>query len=258
MIKMGFAEDQAPYSSGTQNSRYWTESWVGGWAFCPSCGHTKLGKFPNNSPVADFYCLACPEQYELKSTKSRFGRRVVDGALGVMQQRLAANNNPNLFLLSYDRRQLEVIDMMVIPKRFFVPEIIEGRKPLSASARRAGWTGCNIVLERIPASGKIYLVQNKQAQRRDHVLSEWQRTLFLQHEGLAARGWLIEVMRCIESLGKRTFDLEEVYGFESRLAGLYPNNKHVREKIRQQLQRLRDCGYLDFQSRGSYTLRPPR
>jgi hypothetical protein len=30
----------------------------------------------------------------------------------------------------------------------------------------------------------------------------WRDTLFLREEGLAARGWLIEVMRCVERIGR--------------------------------------------------------
>jgi hypothetical protein len=36
---------------------------------------------------------------------------------------------------------------------------------------------------------------------------------------------------------------------------LHPNNTHVRDKIRQQLQVLRDLNLLDFLGSGSYRLR---
>jgi len=36
---------------------------------------------------------------------------------------------------------------------------------------------------------------------------------------------------------------------------LHPNNAHVRDKIRQQLQVLRDLGLLEFLGSGSYRLR---
>jgi type II restriction enzyme len=42
--------------------------------------------------------------------------------------------------------------------------------------------------------------------------------------------------------------------FEDKLGKLYPNNNNVRPKIRQQLQFLRDNGYLEFLSRGRYRL----
>lgn len=61
-------------------------------------------------------------------------------------------------------------------------------------------------------------------------------------------------MRCVEKIGKNEFTLEDVYRFENELSILHPENKHIRDKIRQQLQILRDKGYLDFVSRGYYRL----
>jgi type II restriction enzyme len=141
-----------------------------------------------------------------------------------------------------------------VPKHFFVREIIEERKPLAPTARRAGWVGCNILLNQIPVSGKIFLVQNWAPLSKELVLRQWQKTLFLRDEGVEARGWLIEVMKCVENIGKREFQLGDVYAFEAALSRLYPENRHVRQKIRQQLQVLRDRGYLDFVGRGYYRL----
>jgi type II restriction enzyme len=168
---------------------------------------------------------------------------------------LGSPNNPNLFLLNYDLKQFGVTNLFVVPKQFFVREIIEKRKPLAPTARRAGWVGCNILLGEIPASGKIFLVRDGQLAPKEAVLAQWQKTLFLRDEGVEARGWLIEVMKCVELIGKREFQLEDVYAFESRLSQIYPDNNNVRPKIRQQLQVLRDRGYLDFVSRGYYRLR---
>jgi len=62
-------------------------------------------------------------------------------------------------------------------------------------------------------------------------------------------------MRCIDKLGKKKFTLDEVYAFENKLSLLHPENRHIKDKIRQQLQVLRDKGYLEFTSRGNYRLR---
>ena len=78
---------------------------------------------------------------------------------------------------------------------------------------------------------------------------------FLREQNQDARGWLLEVMKCVETLGKHEFQLDEVYAFESRLSRIYPGNQNVKPKIRQQLQFLRDRGYLEFVSRGFYRLR---
>lgn len=48
------------------------------------------------------------------------------------------------------------------------------------------------------------------------------------------------------------FTLSDVYAHEAALAALYPGNHNVRPKIRQQLQVLRDRGWLEFNGRGTY------
>ncbi len=254
-MKLGFEESQAAYSSGSQKARSWTESWVSTWAYCPNCGAAKISRFPNNSPLADFLCDACKEEFELKSQKSKFGTKVADGAYKTKCERLAASNNPNLLLMNYDLKTLAVVNLLIVPKHFFVRDIVEQRKPLKPTARRAGWVGSNILLDRIPESGKIHIVQNGIIRPKDLVLEEWQKTLFLRAEPLETRGWLLDVMKCVESLGEREFTLDEVYAFERRLGDLYPGNQNVRPKIRQQLQFLRDRGFIDFVSRGRYRLR---
>ena len=60
--------------------------------------------------------------------------------------------------------------------------------------------------------------------------------------------------KCIELLNKRTFSLNEMYSFEKFLELKHPNNKNVQAKIRQQLQTLRNYGYLEFINRGEYKL----
>lgn len=69
-----------------------------------------------------------------------------------MIERITSTSNPDLFIMQYENMQ--VSNLMVIPKFFFTPDIIEKRKPLSENARRAGWVGCNILIDDIPKQGK--------------------------------------------------------------------------------------------------------
>jgi Dam-replacing family/Dam-replacing HTH domain len=255
-MKLQFDEATIAYTSGSQTARVRTEQWVRDRVYCPNCGGPNIRAFPNNSPLADFYCTACNEEYELKSKRGRFGKKVLDGAYHAKCERLAASNNPSLFLLNYDLQKLHVTNLFVVPKHFFVREIIEERKPLAATARRAGWIGSHIRLDRIPVSGKIFIVRGGMAEPKEAVLAQWQRTLFLRDQPVEARGWLVEVMKCVDSIGRAEFDIADAYAFETQLAQLYPGNRNVRPKIRQQLQFLRDRGYLEFTSRGHYRLRP--
>lgn len=255
-MQLTFDESLAErYTSASQKARVLTEDWVDRSVFCPNCGYSDIDKYPNNRPVADFYCSNCKEQYELKSKQKSVGTKIVDGAYHTMIERLESNNNPNFFLLNYDLRTLAVLNFFVIPKHFFVPNMIEKRKPLAITARRAGWVGCNVLLETIPATGKIYFIRNRKIENKNTVMAEWSKTLFLREESnLSTRGWLLDVMHSIDKLEKQEFTLAEIYKFEKELGELHPGNKHVRDKIRQQLQVLRDRGYLKFLSRGHYKL----
>lgn len=255
-MKLTFDENVATnYKSAPQRARVLTEDWVDSYVYCPNCGHLEIDKYPNNQPVADFLCSNCREDYELKSKQDSVGSRIVNGAYRTMLERLQDSHNPNLFLLNYDPQKFSVLNFFVIPKHFFVPEIIEKRKPLAPTARRAGWIGCNILLKNIPQSGKIFYIKNGVVQPKKNVLADWKKTLFLREEKeIPAKGWILDVMRCVEKLSKKEFTLDDVYAFEKDLSSLHPENKHVKDKIRQQLQFLRDKGYLDFVSRGYYQL----
>ena len=245
----------AKYKSTSQKARVLTEYWVNKSVFCPNCGHLNIDKHPNNQPVADFYCSNCGEDYELKSKQNSIGMKILDGAYRTKMERLRSNSNPNLFVLNYNLQNLSVLDFFVIPKYFFIPEIIEERKPLSENARRAGWIGSNILLQKIPQAGKIFLVRDQRVRSKEKVLAEWQKILFLQEEKeISARGWLLDIMRYIEKLGKREFALNDIYAFENELSILHPDNKYIRDKIRQQLQFLRDKNYLKFLGNAKYKL----
>ena len=148
------------------------------------------------------------------------------------------------------------MNFLVIPKHFFTSEIIEKRKPLSSKARRAGWVGCNILLDTIPNSGKIFYIKDKQLESKDKVLEIWNKMSFLkENKSLESKGWLLDIIQCIENLNKNSFTLSDIYNFEVYLKVKHPDNNNIRAKIRQQLQVLRDNRYLDFISRGKYKLR---
>ena len=149
----------AAYSSGCQKVRAMSERWASANVYCPACGAGEITKLGNNRPVADFFCGRCDEIFELKSQSARIGRKVPDGAYVTMIQRITGDGNPNFLLLRYDKIELKVIELEVIPKHLFYPSMIERRKPLGPAARRAGWEGCNIILDGIPGSGRIALVR---------------------------------------------------------------------------------------------------
>ncbi len=222
--------------------------------YCPSCGERPLTDYKNNKPVADFYCGLCAEDFELKSTKNKFGKKITDGAYDTMIARLQSDSVPSLMLLRYTVLDKMVHDLSVIPKQFFVTDLIERRKPLSKNARRAGWVGCNILIDKVPKAGRITLVENRIAKPKEIVLDKWAKTQFLREQSLSKKGWVLDVLNCVEEIGQLEFTLGDVYKFENYLSELHPENNNVKPKIRQQLQVLRDAGILEFKGRGEYRL----
>lgn len=74
----------------------------------------------------------------------------------------------------------------------------------------------------------------------------------MRTQTLETKGWLLEILKCLDKIHNKEFTLEQIYGFENDLKSIFPNNKHVKDKIRQQLQVLRDKGIIEFLGRGKY------
>ena len=238
------------YKSEPQKIRVLSEDWVAKQSYCPNCNAEPLAAFTNGQPVADFYCANCDEQYELKSKKAKLSNIINDGAYATMIERINSKDNPSFFFLTYSQA-LSVNNFLIIPKHFFKPDMIIKRKPLSVTAKRAGWVGCNIDLRKVPESGKVFLVKDQQVIPRDNVTEQFQKTLFLRTQSIASRGWTLDVLQCIDKL-EANFSLNQVYAFADLLKLKYPENNHIKDKIRQQLQVLRDRGIIEFVQRGHY------
>ena len=240
------------YNSNSQKVRVITEDWVTHNMYCPRCGHKMLAHYSANKPVADFYCEKCGADYELKSQERNHNitKKIVDGAYGTMIERINSLNNPNLFIMTY--HEWQVTNFIFIPNHLFTCDIIEKRKPLSPTAKRAGWIGCNILIDKIPESGKIYIVKDAQKTDTQKVIEKFQAINALNTNNLDSRGWVLDILKCVESLPEERFCLQDVYQFEEQLHDKHPSNNFIRDKIRQQLQVLRDKGFVEFTSRGHY------
>ncbi len=240
------------YKSKSQIARVLTETWTEQHLYCPLCGWPSLSKFPNNREVADFYCPNCKSQFEQKSKNGPLGKKIAGGAYHSFIRRISENHNPDFFLMSYSLKSMRVEALYFIPKFFFVPEIVEERKPLSEHARRAGWVGCNILLSQIPVQGRIPIIENGVFLEKQGVLAQVKKAQEMRLENVAARSWLLDILQCVNQMEERDFTLDQMYAFENWLGARHPQNHNIRAKIRQQLQKLRDGGVLLFLGDGHY------
>ncbi|MBM3232633.1 restriction endonuclease [Candidatus Pacearchaeota archaeon] len=241
------------YKSNTQRIRVLSEDWAEKNLFCVSCLSEHILKLKAGTPVADFICEICQETFQLKSQNNTLAKKIVDGAFSTMIQSIKEGTRPNFLFLQYTKDYC-VKNLLIVPSFFFVEEIIEKRRPLSENARRRGWVGCNLLMEKIPKEGRISIIKDGAILEKKEVNEKWRKVDFMKKTPLSERGWTIDILNVIHSLSKKTFQLDEIYRFEGELARIHPNNLHIKDKIRQQLQILRDKGFLRFKGNGAYEL----
>lgn len=66
------------------------------------------------------------------------------------------------------------------------------------------------------------------------------------------KGWKLQVFNLIKMHANSEFTLKEIDYFENQLKEIYPKNNTIKDKIRQQLQFLRDIGLIEFLGNGKY------
>ncbi|HVS88704.1 MAG TPA: DpnI domain-containing protein [Candidatus Acidoferrum sp.] len=242
------------YKSASQRARVGTESWGAANFFCPACESPRLRSAPQGTAAIDYFCPSCDSPFQLKSQSKPLGSRIVDAAYSEMKRAILEDRTPNLFVLHYDLDTWAVRTVLLVPHFAFALSAVERRKPLAPTARRAGWIGCNILLDKIPVYARISIVNEGIPQTPHLVRSSYDRLRPLEKLQVEKRGWTLDVLQVVQSLGKVEFTLADVYAHANELAKLHPKNRHIRDKIRQQLQVLRDLRLLDFLGSGSYRL----
>lgn len=243
------------YTSAAQKARVITEAWVEENMYCPACFSDSLDHTRRGLELVDFRCGECDEGFQAKSQKHPFGRKVLDSAWRPMEAAVSAGAAPGFFFLQYRADAWRVSRFFVVPGHFVTPMVVEKRVPLRETARRAGWVGCNILLERIAHAAKIPVIEGNRVYPASEVRERWRQFAFVREAHPEGRGWIGDVLSCVQRLGKSEFTLANMYTFESELAERHPRNKNVRPKIRQQLQVLREHNVIGFIGRGRYLLR---
>lgn len=248
------AELGLAYKAGSQIARVISEDWCSRELYCAACSSDRLSSSRVNTPAIDFTCPECDQCFQLKSFKTWNQRKIPDAGYESMLRAIRSDRVPNLLVLQYSG-DWAVKNLLLVPKVFFSETIIEKRPPLSSKARRAGWVGCNILLDRIPRDGKIPVVTNGSTVAEQKVREEFSRIRKLAEVPPTVRGWTLDVLAAVRKLSKARFSLQELYELESYLRSLHPRNRNVRPKIRQQLQVLRNLGLIEFRSPGNYAVR---
>ena len=259
--------------------------------------------------ASDYKCPACGFWYQLKSKKSPIGRSIRDGAYSAMMEAIREDRAPSYFFLHYDLATWSVCNLLLVPSFAFPPSAIIKCPPLSPTAQRAGWVGCNFDLSRVPADARIEIISTRSSGRESapsnqsrltsaatiivpssEVREKFKRVKPLKELSVKERGWTLDVLNIVRRLveergcphpqhlcqtqrhGKvptaldspraaagdsrapSEFTNKDIYAHARELEHLHPDNRHIRDKIRQQLQVLRDAGLLIHVERSLWRL----
>ncbi|WP_416201775.1 DpnI domain-containing protein [Thermanaerothrix sp.] len=240
----------AGYKSASQKARILTEAWASDNLECPSCGGALI-LLPPNSRASDLQCRSCGETYQLKSRSKPFGKKILGAEYNTTIQAVRGGSHPSLILLRYDPSNLTVQQVRILHRSWITEQSIIPRCPLSSQARRAGWQGCLLSIDAIPSIAFVDVVQDGVIIPTPTIQAKWKIAHSISALSFAKRGWLFLVLRIAELL-PREFSLQDMYAYEGLLAKLYPANKNIRAKIRQQLQIARGLGLIQFVGQGLY------
>jgi type II restriction enzyme len=237
----------------TQRARVITEAWFGSEAYCLNCNSEKLCPTTAGTIARDFVCPVCSQPYELKSAAKAHTRIVQDGGFDSMMRRVRAQEAPALMLMHYSPEWC-VQGLIAIHPVFLTSAVVRKRaKPHIRPRSRKEYWMCDLDLTVIPPDGKIVIVDGEVARSECDTRREFRESKRFAEIPVANRGWTALVLAAVRKIGKTEFSLDDVYAHEEAMHAVYPTNSHVRPKIRQQMQVLRDLGYIEFLSkRGEY------
>jgi hypothetical protein len=157
------------YTNRAQVARVLIETWAEMNLYCLRCTRDELERLPPNTPVADFTCPGCKATYQLKSKDGRFGSLLIGAAYDATLAAVRAGAMPEYILAEFDTRRSIIVYADAVPGLLIDETRIIARRPLSLTARRAGWRGCNIDISGLPTIAVVQPAETDRKQAR----SQW-------------------------------------------------------------------------------------
>jgi hypothetical protein len=143
-VRVDFGE-AARYASRSQVARVAIETWAARNVLCWRCNRALIPA-PPNTHLLDAVCASGEHEVQIKAFAGIAGERVSGAAFEPMRKRLSEGALPDYLLISYDRPREVVVLAEYVDGEAVGSERVAGRRPLAATARRAGWIGAVIDL----------------------------------------------------------------------------------------------------------------
>jgi type II restriction enzyme len=113
---------------------------------CPGCKKSNtLQPLIQNFKCLDIICDFCGYVAQVKTNKvkdiNKIPNKILGGAWGPFKERMMSGRFFHLFIVLVDENSPSKFAIYYLPADLQKPEIFTERKPLSPTARRAGWIG---------------------------------------------------------------------------------------------------------------------
>lgn len=147
-------------ATAKQDLGTWGEQLVAKRCSCPKCKQSAtLKRLPTNFKCADLICDFCGFLAQVKTMSAHaltpLPKQVLGAAWGPQKNRMDSAIYFPLYLVL---RAPTAQAIFYLPTDFQSPKLFVPRKPLSASAKRAGWQGFMYDLTAIPNGALIQLL----------------------------------------------------------------------------------------------------
>jgi len=124
---------------------------------CVRCNTNSLEKCKVNEKSKDIICNNCNQKYQIKAKNatqkqvSNIKNKNIFKTIGghYLTTLNSINEYIDYLVILYEKQSYKIINILYIKNEDINSSCIIPRNPLSATARRAGWQGCNIIFNNI-------------------------------------------------------------------------------------------------------------
>ena len=124
---------------------------------CVRCFSNNFEKCKTNEKSKDLICINCQQKFQIKAKsatqkqvnniKNKNTFKTIGGEYLTTLKNI--DEQIDYLIILYEKHSYKIINILYIKNENITSDCILPRKPLSITAKRAGWTGCNILFNDI-------------------------------------------------------------------------------------------------------------
>ncbi len=124
---------------------------------CIRCNNNNFEKYKTNEKSKDLICVSCNQKYQIKAKSATHKQvdnikckkqfKTIGGDYSTTLNNI--NEKIDYLIILYEKQSYTILNILYITNENINSNCIIPRKPLSSTAKRAGWQGCNILFDNI-------------------------------------------------------------------------------------------------------------